>query len=86
MDGGTLGYDSTITDGTASLAQRISKDSKEDNRCDDALEGEEVLDLGVVRIWDRAETGCEDIPWYKECTGMEAAGGSKAESRSSLRW
>ena len=48
MDGGALSYDSTVTDGTARSAQRVAEYCKEDDRCDDTLEGEEVLYLVAV--------------------------------------
>jgi hypothetical protein len=46
-DGGTLGDDGAVADGTASSAQSVTKDSQEDDWSNDTLEGEEVLDLGV---------------------------------------
>lgn len=84
MDGSSLGYDGTVTDGTASPAQRVAEDSKEDNRCDDTLEGEEVLHLGAVRLSNTISR--DSVPLYREYTERAAAGGNKAESRPFLRW
>lgn len=50
---GTLGDDFTMADGATGPAQRITKDGEEDDWCDDTLEGEEVLNLGVRNTEER---------------------------------
>lgn len=47
MHKGWLGNDSAVTNGAASLVQRVAEDGKEDDGRNYTLEGEEVLDLGV---------------------------------------
>lgn len=48
--------DRAVADCAASLVQRGSEDCQEDDRRDDRLEGEEILDLGV---WDAQERQLE---------------------------
>jgi hypothetical protein len=44
---GASGDDLTVADGATSSAQSVAENSQENNWCDNTLEGEEVLNLGV---------------------------------------
>lgn len=45
MDSSSLGNHSAVADRSTSLMQCVAKDGQEDNRGDNTLEGEEVLNL-----------------------------------------
>jgi hypothetical protein len=47
MNSGALSDDGAMANSATSPAQCISENSQENDRCNDTLEGEEVLDLGV---------------------------------------
>lgn len=46
---GGLGDDRTLTDGAAGLVQCRTENGQEYDRCNNTLEGEEILDLESVR-------------------------------------
>lgn len=52
MDCGALRDDGAVADSSTSLVQSRTEDSQEDDGCDNTLEGEEVLHLGV---WNTKE-------------------------------
>lgn len=45
VNGSALGNHSAVANCSTGLMQRVTKDSQEDDRSDDTLEGEEVLNL-----------------------------------------
>ena len=82
---GRLADDRTVADCAASLVQRVAKNGKEADWCNDTFEHEEVLDLSTVSLGDEAErVGCRAIPWCKVCTGRESEARSKAGRQSFL--
>jgi hypothetical protein len=72
----TISNDCALAESATSFVQSVTEDSQKDNRCNDALEGEEILDLGYVSN-AQASRLTVALPLYKECTRR----GSGAESR-----
>lgn len=50
---GALSNDRAVTDGASSLVQGIAKNGQENNRCNNRLQSEEVLDFGVRNAEER---------------------------------
>lgn len=48
VNGSALGNHSAVTNCSTGLMQCVTKDSQEDDRSDDTLEGEEVLNLQLL--------------------------------------
>ena len=55
MDSSALSYDCTFADSPSSPSQSIPEDGQKDDRCNDTLESKEILDLGHVSRYMKAE-------------------------------
>lgn len=73
-DGGSLGDDGAVTDGSARSTKGISKDGQEADGRDDALEREKVLNLGgMSELAATKQAGGYYTPWCREYTKTAAA-------------